>query len=81
MRCSKVNKNLNAYFDVCLPKAVNSAPINDDVSINIIGYVGTDSLVFFRQSLKNLATVNGKTPAQMIIPKDFCQLYWKITLL
>ena len=87
IQCSKVNKNLNAYFEICLPKPFNSTSINDDSSINVIGYVGTapssfdlipDPLVFFRQSLKNLAIVNGKTPAQMMIPKTFVNCSGKL---
>lgn len=70
-----------------MPRPFNSTSINNNISINVVGYVGTaspsfdlipDPLVFFRQSLKNLATVNGKTPTQMMIPKTFVNCSGKL---
>ncbi|CAF1561376.1 unnamed protein product, partial [Didymodactylos carnosus] len=90
VRCSRVNSHLYEYFEVCIPKPLNLTPsiqYDNDISINVIEYVGTapaafdlipDPLIFFRESLKRLDTVDGKAPTQLMLPNTFLNCTGKL---
>ncbi|CAF3596414.1 unnamed protein product [Rotaria sp. Silwood1] len=89
-KCSKVNSHLHQHFEVCIPIPFNSTAFvsnNNRISINVIGYVGTapssfdlipDPWIHRQASLKTITNVNGKTPAQLMLPYTFVNCSGKL---
>lgn len=85
-----MNLYLQQHFEVCKPMPLNSTAFISNInhmSINVIGYVGRapssfdlipDRWITLQTSLKTIAEVNGKTPAQLMLPNTFVNCTGKL---
>ncbi|CAF3758462.1 unnamed protein product [Rotaria sp. Silwood1] len=85
-----MNSYLQQHFEVCIPTPFNSTAFSSNtnrISINVIRYVDnvsssfdliSDPWIHFQPSLKTITDVNGKIPAQLMLPNTFVNCTGKL---